>query len=817
MRGLVLAGVAFACALGQVHAGESEQPTEEPQGPIVRDIEIRGNLRVDKGTVLRLIRTREKRPFDRKTWDEDYHRLIESGYFLNVRTAPPIEVPGGIMLVLDLVELATVSKIVFKGNKAVRATELKNQIKSLEGGRYQKGLVHADAQIVKKYYQEKAYRDVTVLYEIEALSTHKQLVAGKETIVDDEVVVTFKIDEGHPVSVRAVSFEGNKSFKDEVLLKAISSHPRRFFRAGDLKDADLESDKQRLEYHYLRHGYMDVAVKDMQVEVSKETYWNWFRKRKKLADIRFTVHEGPQYHVAELKIEGHKTLELAELQSVMKLKAGAVFSELILDEDSNRIKDLYGEYGRVFTRVGGTPKLVTDPERLKKFPNHYDVEVRIMEGAEVTLREVITRGNTKTKDKVLIRELEVFPGDRVDTSRIRFAKQRLKNLNYFEDDIKITTEPTENPEEADIIIDVTEKATGEFNFGVGVSSVDSVLGNISLTQRNFDYMDMPKSIRDFITGNAFVGAGQTFNATATIGATRQNYTVSFLEPWAFERPLRVGGSIFHRTDSGFRDFNETSTGFSVTAGRRLWGPNWDGDVTYRLSYTTIEGENNTMPPIFQQQEGPRILSTITPRIVYDTRDNRLLPSTGLFMEGSLELGGGPLFGALDWVRPSIDVARYFTMVKLKNGGKHILELRGRAGLIESYLGTKDIPPFLRYFGGGISDVRGFESRTISPIQDGFLIGGKKLVAATAEYSIPLYEEIVRASVFMDTGQVSDAGNTAPDARVVNHTGFRTSVGLGLSVRTPFSPMPIRIYFSKAIQRNDEDRVKTVDFTFGTRF
>ncbi|MCW8131702.1 MAG: outer membrane protein assembly factor BamA [Planctomycetota bacterium] len=799
-----------------LRAEEAPAPPDETQ-PIVREIEIRGNLRVDTGTVLRLIRTRIGRPFDRKTWDEDWHRLTDSGYFLNVRTTPPIQVPGGVMLVLDLVELATISRITFKGNKSISATDLRNAIKSIEGGRYQRGQVHLDARAIEKLYHDRAFRDATCTFEIEVLTKHKQLVAGREQDVEDEVAVNFKIDEGNPVGVRSISFVGNKAVEEDELLAAISTKSRRFFRSGDLKDADLDTDKKRLEYAYLRKGYMEASVEEPDVKISKETYWNWFRKRKRLADITFKIHEGPQYHVGNLVVTGNQSIELSEIQSVMKLKPGAVFSDVLLEDDTQKIRDLYGEYGRVFTRVERDRKPVADPERIKKTPNIYDVELNIVEGSEVTVREVITRGNTKTRDKVLIRELELFPGDRADTSRIKLAKERLKNLNYFEDDIRITTEPTEDPEQADIIIDVTEKATGEFNFGVGVSSAESVLGNVSLTQRNFDYRDMPKSLRDFISGNSWVGAGQNFSINATMGSRSANYSVSFMEPWAFDRPVRLGGSIFHSRDNNFRDFNETNTGFTVSAGRRLWSPNWDGDITYRLSYTTIEGDGNTLPPIFQQQDGSRILSSITPRILYDTRDNRILPSRGMMMEASLELGGGPLLGDITWVRPTINVARHFTMYKMKNGGKHILELHAKGSLIQQYGQTDEIPPFMRYFGGGISDVRGFENRTISPIQDGFYIGGKKMITATAEYSVPLYQEIVRASVFSDVGQVWDEGKTDPGSTLVNERGWRSSVGIGLAVRTPFSPMPVRVYFSRAIQRNSEDRVKTLDFSFGTRF
>jgi outer membrane protein insertion porin family len=809
----VLGALAVSASAGEAAPEPGPDATE---GQIVQAIEIRGLQRVDEATVLRLIRTRTGRPFERKVWDEDWHRLEESGYFLNVRTTEPQVWPGGVKLAVDLVEKASVTKILFKGNKSVSAAKLMAAIKSYEGGRYDKGQVHLDKLAIEKYYQDKAFRDVKAEYVAETVASHRQNVGGKDLEVEDEVRIVFTVDEGSPVGVRTIRFKGNKAFTDAQLRVAMATKPRRLFRAGDLKDEDLELDKKRVEMFYLKHGYMDASVEKVDVEVSKESYWNWFRKRKRLADVTVHVQEGPQYFAGNVAIQGNTSVEREEIEAVMKVKPGAVYSDMLLQEDHDAIIGLYGERGRVFTKVEYDRKLVTDPERTKKTPNIYDVFLTVRESAEVTLREVITRGNTKTRDKVLIRQMELYPGDRVDTTKMRIAIQRLKNLNYFEDDVRISPEATDNPEEANLVIDVKEKSTGEFNFGVGVSSVDSFMGNIRLTQRNFDYRDMPKSWHDFISGNAFVGAGQTFTIEAMGGTKRQRYSVSFFEPWAFDRPLRLGGSLF-RTADHYSDYDQTSTGLSVVVGRRLWGPRWDGEVGYSFKYTQIEGIHDYFPPILRQQEGDRILSSITPRIVYDSRDSRLLPSNGFLFEAGAELGGGPFLGDYSWIKPQVDVARYLTIFKLKNGGKHILELRGRAAMIMAYGDTDDVPPFLRFYAGGIDSIRGFQWRTVTPLENNFQIGGKKLVLGTAEYSAPLYQEVVRGSAFIDAGSVWDPGDTDPRTRVTNETGLRASVGLGLAIRTPFSPLPIRIYASRAIQRNDEDRVKTLDFTFGTRF
>ncbi|MGD0093403.1 MAG: POTRA domain-containing protein, partial [Planctomycetota bacterium] len=371
-------------------AGEApapEQPVEQFEGQIVREIEIRPlQMRVDKGTVLRLIRTREGRPFERKVWDEDWHRLDESGYFLNVRTTEPIVWPGGIKLAIDLVEKATVSKITFKGNKAEGSSKLLGAIKTYEGGRFDKGQVHLDKIALEKYYQEKAFRSVKVDYQLETVASHRQMIGGKEMEVEDEVRVIFILEEGNPVGVRTIRFHGNEHFSDGELRGVMGTKYRRLFRSGDLKDEELELDRKRIEAFYLRHGYMDAAVEKVEIAVTKETYWNWFRKRKQLADITVYISEGPQYFTGNVAIQGNNSIERDELEAVMKIKPGAVYSDMLLQDDHDAIIALYGERGRVFTKMEYDRKLVTDPEHLQKTKNLYDVSIALKESPEVTLR-----------------------------------------------------------------------------------------------------------------------------------------------------------------------------------------------------------------------------------------------------------------------------------------------------------------------------------------------------------------------------------------------------------------------------------------------
>ena len=820
---LTLSVICFFALSPKLFAGEADSAKkDEPvigilgefEGQNVQEIDVRGCLRVSELQVLKMIRTRKGRPFEQKVWEEDWHRLDDSNYFLNVRITEPIKWAGGLKLTIDLVEKATIAKIEYKGSKAASSGKLKSVIRSVEGGRYDKGQVFQDSRAIERHFQDAGYRTVKVDYAVEPLATHRQNIGGKEVEVDDEVKITFSVEEGSSVSVRKLTFTGNTSFSDTELQGVMQTKYRRFLRPGDLKDDDLETDKKRLESFYLRHGYMDVQIQEVKIDTGKGSAFNWFRKRKVLADVCINIVEGPQYFTGEVKITGNtnKGASLEELQTVMKIKPGHVFSDTLCFDDKQKMLDLYGERGRPFTKIDFDRKLVTDPDRAKRSPNIYDVSFVIREGSEISVGQIIVRGNTKTKEKIIIRQLELYPGQRVDTTKLKYAIERLKRLNYFENDIRITPEPTDNPEEANVIVDVTEKGTGELNFGVGVSSVDSVVGNFRMTQRNFDWKDMPKSWRDLFGGNAFIGAGQTASLDATAGLKRQNYVLSFFEPWAFDRPIRAGGSIFHTVDN-YTDFKDTSTGFSITAGRRLWSPRWDGDVTYRFSYTDISQTNNNFPPILQRQIGSNVINSIKPRIVYDSRDSLLLPSKGWLFEASIDVGAG----TYDYFRPSVDLAHYTTVYKLKSGGKHILSMHAHAESVDAFGSSNDVPPFLRLYGGGIDTVRGFAYRSITPYEKGFQIGGKRLAYATAEYSMPLYEEVVRGLAFVDSGSVWDAGKTDPHTRVVNTSGRRTSIGLGLAVRTPFSPAPVRIYISRAVEHTPFDRLKRIDFTLGTRF
>ncbi len=382
LMALLAAGAIGPSSALRVQAGEADKDGPPPPGLLgefegqnVQDIDVRGAVRTNEGVVLKLIRTRKGRPFEQKVWEEDWHRLDDSGLFLNIRITEPIKVPGGIRLTIDLVEKASISKIEFKGSKSAQGSKVKAVMKSVEGGRYDKGQIHLDRIAIEKYFQDQGFRSVKVDYTVETVASHKQVISGKETEVEDEVRIVFNVDEGNSISVRRICFTGNDSFSQAELQGVMHTKSRRLLRPGELKDDDLDTDKKIVEAFYLRHGYMDVQVQEVKVETGKGFAFNWFRKRKELADVIINIVEGPQYFTGMVNIIGNKEIAREELESVMKVKPGAVFSDTLAFDDRTKMMDLYGERGRPFTKINYDRKLVTDPERTKKTPNVYDVGI----------------------------------------------------------------------------------------------------------------------------------------------------------------------------------------------------------------------------------------------------------------------------------------------------------------------------------------------------------------------------------------------------------------------------------------------------------
>jgi outer membrane protein insertion porin family len=387
------------------------------------------------------------------------------------------------------------------------------------------------------------------------------------------------------------------------------------------------------------------------------------------------------------------------------------------------------------------------------------------------------RGNIKTKDLVIRRELRIHPGDRFDGEKLRRSKERLQNLGFFED-VSYDTEDTQVAEQKDLVVDVKESKTGAFSFGGGYSTVDQFVGFVEIEQKNFDWKNWPY----------FTGGGQNLKLRASIGSISTGFELSYTEPWLFDYPVSFGFDAYRRTHKRDSDvgygYDEDVTGGDLRLGREL-SEYMRGDIVYRLDNIKISNIESTNSELDQEQ-GTNTISSITPSITFDNRDSVFEPRKGNYLSSSVELAGGALQGDKDYWKFFGRASHYFPMPRNAS-----LEIRGRVGLAQPYGDSERIPIYERFFAGGAYTVRGYEERGVGPVDSSSNpLGGASMLIGNIEYVYPLFG-FLKVAAFYDVGNVweklGDIGSSK-DSQGINSGGFKSSFGLGFRVKTPIGPI-----------------------------
>jgi len=462
-------------------------------------------------------------------------------------------------------------------------------------------------------------------------------------------------------------------------------------------------------------------------------------------------------------------------------KNGDPFTPKGLAKDTEMVEDFYG--GRGYIDVTSSSRNLTVVRIANTETGTMDLEFRIDEGQRSYIERIDIRGNTKTKDKVIRRELAVSPGELFDMVRVKISKQRLEGLQYFE---KVDTrpEPTDAPNRKNLVIGVDEKKTGNLTLGAGFSSVDSVVGYVELTQGNFDLFKPP----------TFTGGGQKFRLKVQIGTERQDYTASFIEPWFLGRKLALGVDLYYRelNYQSLNDFyDEVRGGAKVGLTRALGSDKLIGNISYTMEEAKIKltsnGYSNAVPPTITQEvaEGWSLLSRAKATLAYDTRGGGLLPNKGQRTELSGEVVGGPLGGDKSFYKLELHTGWYFP--GFFKG--HVLEIVGSTGVAHAFNGDSDVPFYERYYLGGLYSMRGFKYRSVSPregdVSNDYYskepIGGDTYWFASAEYSIPIIERL-RVALFYDMGDVQAKPGH------YDFSSYDSNYGVGLRLNLPIGPL-----------------------------
>ncbi len=758
---LCLCGLAFLATLSQTnkcHAADSK----------IISFEITGNQTVSADRIMLLTQSKTGQTYSEDILSEDVKRLLATGLFSDV--VPRVEkVSGGVKITIQVKENPSIKEIKFTGNKRYNRKILRDESGLTVGQLYDKAKALEAKDKIADYYLKKGFLFTEVELDVTETSP-------------GQVALNFKVLEGVIARVTKVSISGNKSIKRRKIEKVLTIKERNLlaFRRGTFKDEALDKDRQQIERMYKKAGFADVKVTDE------------IKRYKKTLEVIYTIEEGRRYVLGVVKLSGNLISPEAELRKRLSQKTGDPYAEETVALDGNSILSFYRDKGYLKCQV--EPVAVYNSGT-----NAVDLAYQIEPGPVIEIEGVDITGNTRTKDKVLRREIKIVPGDRFNGAKLRKSVENLRDLNYFEE---VNVQPREGsaPDKAKLTFDVTEKErTGNLLFGLGYSTVDELVGFVSVEQANFDWRNPP----------SFVGGGQNLRVSAEFGGTRQGYSLSFFEPYLNDWPVSFGFDLYSRTKD-WSEYTEERVGADLRFGWRI-SDYWRFNLTPRMENVTISDVQSGAPPEYLLEKGSNQQNSITAALIRDTRDSRLRTTTGTNQQLSLKYVGDFLGGDCDFWKTEYEFTFYRPLPKNAVFSAHML-LAYASGLNK---GT-DLPFYERYFCGGAKTVRGYAERSLGPLYtggsfDGVAMGGNLMTVANIEVSKPLYENILSLVLF------ADAGQTFLNSSTFDLSEIKVGVGVGIRVKVPLFAIPLKLDYGYALDPlpgEDPGRVHfTIDYWF----
>ena len=768
--------VAFICVLLGPVSTRAQNPQAAQGPPIIKsiDVEYTGPGTVSKERILAQMRTKVGQPYSDQVVEQDIETLYKTGSVLNVRIFAQPE-GNGVKVIVAVQTRSIVREIEIDGAEQVKAKRLRKEIKlKLNQPVNEQELEEARQKIIE-VYQGRGYNDVSVQFRVDPIDEKR----GTARVV-------FTVNEGLKGAVRQIHFEGNEHFSEKVLRKQMKTRGKTLVyfldKSGRLDEVQLDQDLDKIREWYQDHGYIDVQIKDTRKE----------RTKNGPMILTIVIAEGPQYHVGKLTISGYQATSEQKILALLKMKEGSVYSPKQLRDDAKAVADAYGS--------GGYVDLVVLPEGTPAGSARIDVHYKIEEGDRSFVNRINIAGNTRTKDKVIRREVLLAPGDVFNTVRVDTTKKRLENLGYF---AKVETYPedTDVPGRKDLTILVQEKRTGSLTFGGGFSTIDKLVGFAELTQGNFDLLNWP----------GFTGAGQKFRLRIQYGTERKDFILVLTEPYFLDRRLALSGQVFYDEANYLSaQYDQRNYGFAIEL-RKPINAFIYATLGYQLQDVDIFNVDPSASEAIQSQEGSTVESKIFSSVVFDRRDNPLLTRRGQRVTLAPYVAGGFLGGDTQIYGLDLEGSQYFPFrwdtILLINGEIATVSTWGSGNQIP---GSSDqVPIFERLFLGGSNNLRGFPFREVGPQdQNGEPLGGNSMARATVEFTFPIVEK-ARGAIFYDTGFVNS------DSWSFGFNHIASDIGIGLRLDLPIGPL--RLDYGYPIQRDGYNGGGHFNFNVGYQF
>ncbi len=727
----------------------------------VKDVDVKGLERVELETVLSYININKDENVSPDVLDEAMKQLYSTGLFTDV----VFDLNKNGILTIKVVENPIINKRVFDGNDKLSDDLLEKEVSLAPRSIYSRAKVQEDVQRILEVYKR------TGRY---AASVEPKIIKRDQNRVD----LVYEIDEGPLASITKINFIGNTHYSDDDLQNEIMSKESRWYRifsSSENYDAEKSNyDKELLRRFYLKHGYADFRVSSTVGELSPD---------KKSFVLNFVLDEGVRYKVKDIVINSELSdVDVTPIYDVVEFETGDWYNAEKVEKTVTAITDELGKKGFAFVDV------VPD---LRKNTQTGDVKVvfNIKEGDRIFVNRINIKGNTRTHDEVIRRELRIDEGDAFNVSKVRDSRRNVENLNYFSK-VDMQTIPTDS-NKADIDIEVEEKSTGFFNVGIGYSTVNGAL------------------IRAGVTENNFRGMGQRLAVDVGVSQRSSDYDISFTDPYFLDRRLSAGIDLF-RTEQDYQD--EGSYDTMSTGGRLRLGWNYTDDLAQYFRYTLREDEIDNVDAgaskYIKAEEGKTTGSIIGQTTVYDKRDSAINPKEGYYLSFGNDVAG--LGGDEKFLKFDVKAYKYYTL-----SDYYTFKLFANAGYIVGY-GGEDVRLSNRYNLGG-STMRGFDVAGIGA-RDKYTddaLGGNWMLYTGAEMSFPIgLDEVgIRGRTFVDVGMLGKPDNI--NSRDVDYSSTpRVAPGLGFQWQSPMGQ--IDVDFAFPVVKEDYDETQVFRLNFGTR-
>ncbi len=639
------------------------------------------------------------------------------------------EVDGEGVVVLKVEEYPLVANVQVEGIKKLEPEDVRTKITLRNGFFARPSIITSDKSEIKKLYQGEGYSNTRV--EVE-----------RKSIGESSVVVVYRINEGEKINIRHIDFIGNGAVDSDRLRDVMTSQEDRWWRGGEFNPDTLEMDLKKIEKVYADQGYLDADASVYRKVVTGDG---------EHLDIYIRIEEGKRYYVGDITWSGNEIIKDEVIENIIPLEEDDVFSLIDIEMTQYQLNSLYWERGYIYTRI--VPEQRVDRRKI-------DMHLNIVENEPAHINEIKISGNTKTFETVIRRELEVYPGDKFVLKEVRRSLREIFQLGYFQVPPKLNTERINEEGDINLLIDVTEKQTGNFKMGAGFSQLNSLSGFLGVSENNF------------------LGRGKSISLNWEFGRYRKNLQLQYMEPHLFGSETMMSISVFNWVQNRVQQqyYTDRRKGFSVRLGHPMpWLDYSTMLARYRLESVELSDFSSSYPRtgMLQSTDWPMIKSSVTFTFRRNSTDSPFHPTSGSISEMNAEFSGGMLGGNVGFQKYSAEMSWFRNLF-----WKFTFHLKANAGIIDP-VGSDALEDFEKYRLGGnrMYALRGYDYYEIVPEGNDPYVGGRFMTTLVQEIVFPFSRQVYGLLFF-------DAGNTWNSFGEADIFNLKRGLGVGIRLEMP---------------------------------